>query len=114
MAKRVVSRLKVRPKYFFREWRKFRNLTQPRLAERVNMATSSISQLENGKQGFTDDTLSLLAEALNCSPGALLTINPLEKDNPWTIWEAIPKDQRAQALKVLASFASTPATGTDG
>lgn len=106
MARRAQNRLKQRPRYFFREWRKFRQLTQQQLAGRIDMSTSSISQLENGKQGFTDETLALWAEALRCSPGALLTVNPLDKRSPWSLWESLPPSKRAHVLAVMEAMAS--------
>lgn len=51
------------PRFFFREWRKYRGLNQEALAEIVGVTTSTISQLETGKQGFTDSTLVALADA---------------------------------------------------
>lgn len=46
------------PRFFFREWRKYRGLNQEALAEIVGVTTSTISQLETGKQGFTDFRLN--------------------------------------------------------
>ncbi|MCF6120860.1 helix-turn-helix transcriptional regulator [Mesorhizobium muleiense] len=66
------------PVYFFREWRKRRGLNQETLAEMVGLTASSISQLENGKQGFTDSTLAAIARALECRPGDLLLWGPDE------------------------------------
>ena len=78
MAKKVVPNPKpAKPVYFFKEWRKHRGYNQEELAELVGVTTSSISQLESGKQGFTDSTLAALALALECSPGDLLMRNPL-------------------------------------
>lgn len=64
------------PTYYFREWRKQRGLNQEMLAEMVGLTASSISQLENGKQGFTDSTLVAIAKALDCRPGDLLLWAP--------------------------------------
>lgn len=68
-----------KPRYYFKEWRKKAGLTQEQLAERVGMTASSISQLEHGKQGFTDTTLEAMAWALNCEPADLLGRNPLKE-----------------------------------
>lgn len=68
-----------RPRYYFKEWRKKAGLTQEQLADRIGVTASSISQLENGKQGFTDSTLEALAVALNCTPSDLLGRNPLKE-----------------------------------
>ena len=108
----VVTRFKrARHRYFFKEWRKFRNLTQEQLGARMEMTGSSISQLENGKQGFSDSTLEAMAEALACHPGDLLMRNPLDTEAPWSIWDRLGPTQRKQALAVLHALAST---GTHG
>lgn len=67
---------RIRRRYYFREWRKYRHLTQEQLAERVDMSVSSVSQIETGTQGFTDATLQAFADALMCSPGDLLSRDP--------------------------------------
>ena len=83
MAKKVTPIPKpAHPRFFFREWRKHRGYNQEELAEIVGVTPSTISQLETGKQGFTDSTLVALAEALFCSPGDLLMRNPLDQDAP--------------------------------
>ncbi len=87
-----------RPAYFFKQWRKHRGLTQEMLAERIGVSPPTISQIEKGKQGFTNSTLEALAWALNCSPGDLLMRDPTKPNNIWTIQEqlmkATPEQQR--------------------
>lgn len=80
-----------RPTYFFKQWRKHRGLTQEMLAERVGVTPSTISQLEKGKQGFTNSTLEAFAWALNCNPGDLLMRDPTKPNNIWTIQEQLMK-----------------------
>ena len=103
-----------KPRYYFREWRKYRGFKQEDLAELVGVTAPSISQLETGKQGFTDTTLKALADALACQPGDLLMRNPLDTEAVWSIWDNIPPERREQAVKVLKTFANEPKTGTDG
>lgn len=109
-AAKIVTRFKAeKPNHFIRQWRKHRRLNQEQLASRVDMSTSSISQLENGKQGYTQATLEALADALQCTPGDLLMRNPLDTEAIWSIWEQLKPPQRNQAvalLKVLVSTAS--------
>lgn len=103
-----------RQQFFFREWRKHRGLTQEELGELIGQTGSSVSQIETGKQGFTDTTLSLFAEALSCSPGDLLMRNPLDKDAPWSLWDQVKKaspDQRRQIVEVVQTMLKT-GTGT--
>lgn len=110
--KTVISRQKVgRPRYYFREWRKHRNLTQEALASRVGMSTPSISQIETGKQGFTDTTLEALADALQCQPGDLLMRNPSDPQAPWSLWESLTPEQRVTGINLLKALKGT---GTDG
>ena len=115
---KVHSRLKrERPLYYFREWRKYRGYTQETLADMIGVTASSISQLETGKQGFTDATLESLAYALRCSPGDLLMRDPLDKEAPYSIWSRIPLKDRARVLELMRVYAVDdpgPANGTDG
>lgn len=114
MVAKVKPRFKgAKPRFYFKEWRKFRHLTQEEVAERIGTSTSTISQLETGKQGFTDTTLIALAEALNCGPGDLLMRNPLEDEAPWSIWNNIPQHNRPQAIEILRTF-ERKKSGTDG
>lgn len=80
------------PKFFFKEWRKKRRLTQEQLAELVGVTPPSISQLENGKQGFTDTTLLQIASALKCHPGELLMRDPTIKEG-WRLYLQKAVDQ---------------------
>jgi len=97
-----------RPTYYFKQWRKYRGLTQEMLAERIHATPSTISQLETGKQGFTNSTLEALAEALNCQPGDLLMRDPL--NGIWSIQDqllkAAPEKQKQIEDVVRALLAS--------
>lgn len=113
MKKTVTSRLKLtHRRYFFREWRKSRGLTQEELADRIGVSTSTISQLETGKQGFTDTTLALLADALSCSPGDLLMRNPLDKEAPWSIWDTVQRADPGKKREIVAVVETMLKTGT--
>lgn len=104
-----------KPRYFFKEWRKHRGLTQEELADLVGVTPPSISQLERGLQGFTDSTLEALAEALACKPGDLLMRNPLDEDAPWSIWDHLkPEQKRSAMLFIRAMEEEAKKTGTDG
>lgn len=92
-------------RYFFREWRLHRKLSQEKLAEQIGQTAPSMSQLENGKQGFSEETLLALAAALECHPAELLGRDPNDNDSIWGIWERIPIEDRPAALKALRGFA---------
>lgn len=116
MSKKVTSNFKEpKQRTYFREWRKYRGMNQEELASLVGVSTSSISQLETNKQGFTDTTLFALAAALHCNAGDLLMRNPLDEEAPWSIWDNIPKKQRKQAIQILKTFQNSNSnTGTNG
>jgi transcriptional regulator with XRE-family HTH domain len=66
-----------RRRHFVREWRKFRGLTQEKLAEKLDTTKANISRIENLHQGYTQDFLEACAEVLKVDPAALLSENPL-------------------------------------
>lgn len=65
-----------RYRYFFKEWREFRGLSQQELAERIGSSIPTISHIETGKNFLTRPTLEALADALRCQPGELLSQDP--------------------------------------
>lgn len=114
MVNNVFSRLKPEPKFHhhIKAWRKFRGLSQERLADRVGMSVSSISQLETGKQGYTQATLEALADAMQCEPGDLLMRNPLETEAIWSIWDRLkPVLALAAGRGILRDVLSAAAAG---
>lgn len=76
MGTRRTTKPQERPRHFIREWRKFRHLTQQKLADRIGSSVSTISQLENGQQGYSQALLEELASALSCEPWDLLNVDP--------------------------------------
>lgn len=103
----------LKPRFFFREWRKHRGMTQEDLAAEVGVTASSISQLETGKQGWTDATLIALADALHCQPADLLMRNPLDKDAPYSLWEKVQKAPKGKRQEIIAVVETLLKTGTD-
>jgi transcriptional regulator with XRE-family HTH domain len=92
------------PRHFIRAWRKHRHLTQEQLASRVEMSTASISQLENGHQGYSQSTLEALAEALSCQPGDLLMRDPTVGEAAWSLLDSLKPETRRQALAMLRAL----------
>lgn len=64
-----------RPNYI-RLWREARGLTLEQLAEKSGVSAPTISQVENLKSGYSWRSLEDIAEALDCSPGDLLSRPP--------------------------------------
>lgn len=115
MGTRVRTNLKEdeRPRHFIREWRKSKGLTQEALASRLDVAVSTISQLETGKQGYSQPMLEALAVALGTEPASLLMRNPLEVDSPWAIQERLAKAPPARRRDILL-VVDAMLTGTGG
>lgn len=94
--------------HYIREWRKFRGLTQERLAELTPYTHGAISQLETGRTKYTQDMLEALADALGCSPGDLLNVDPSKQGEVTDLMRMINDQNRDQAIRVLKAL-----TGTD-
>jgi transcriptional regulator with XRE-family HTH domain len=103
----VQPRFKARRRIFLKEWRQYRDLTQEQLAERVGWSVGNISQLERGQQGYSDEGLAMLAEALNCTPGQILDVDPTNDDAIWSLWERAEPGQRRTLLEVAKGFLRT-------
>ena len=67
---RIGSRRAVR--WYVREHRDRRGLTQEQLAERLNTNKGQVSKLETGAQRMNDDWAGRIAEALNIEPWELM------------------------------------------
>lgn len=97
-------------RHYVREWRKFRGLTQERLAERTPFTTGAISQLETGRTKYTQDMLEALAEALQCTPADLLMRDPLREGAVWSIEDqlkSVSPERRTQIIAVVETLLKT-------
>lgn len=92
------------PRHYVREWRKFRGLTQERLAERTPYTTGAISQLETGRTKYTQDMLEALAVALNCKAGDLISRNPFMEGDVISLFNELPDDKRRLAVEMLKTL----------
>lgn len=102
-------------KWYLKEWRKHRGLTQERLADRLETTKGFISQLENGHRGYTQRLLERLADALMCEPADLLIRNPTDPAGVWSIWETVPEVKRPDVLRIMQAMSDSDQqkTGTD-
>lgn len=107
----VVPRLKGLnpPRQFIRQWRKFRNLTQEQLAERIEMSPGNLSNIETDKQPVDIRQLAALAYALRCEVVDLLIRNPLEPESIWTLWERAKPAERQQIVELAKVVLRTAA-----
>jgi transcriptional regulator with XRE-family HTH domain len=85
-------------------------LTLEQAAERAGMTAGNLSAMERGAQGYTQDGLEALAEAYNCDPGQLLTVDPSRGDAIWTIWERAKPGDRQKIVDIAHTIVGK--TGT--
>lgn len=62
--------------------RKAKGWTQERLAEAVDMSVGQISDLEQGKSGYSPESLQAIADALDVTRGQLLDGPALDQAQP--------------------------------
>lgn len=91
-----------RRRTFFKEWRTFRGLTQAQAAERLDIEQATLSRIERGIIGYTQDFLERAAFAYLCEPADLLMRNPLDDDAVWSITDNLKKATPADQLRAAA------------
>jgi len=96
---------------YFKEWRKYRGLTQEQLAERIGIARSYLTKIERGDRRYDQPFLEAAADALRCSPADLIIRDPTDSEAIWSIWEGLSPTERIRAAAVLRAMKGT---GTDG
>lgn len=104
MAKQMLRRARAQkrqPRHYVKQWREYRDLTQEQLAERVDRSRGLISQIESGLTELTEEMVFALADAMRCTPGDILEVNPLVEGDVVDISDILrgqPADVRAEAL----------------
>jgi DNA-binding Xre family transcriptional regulator len=96
---------------YIAQWRDFRNLTQEQLADRLEMTQSHLSMLENGKRGYTQETLEAIAHALQTDVASLLMRNPMDDEAIWSIWDNAKPGERQMIVELAKTVTKT---GTGG
>lgn len=91
------TRPRFRPTYIA-QWREYRRLTQEQLSSKLDMTQGNLSMLENGRRGYSQETLERIAEALQTDVASLLTRNPSSGDAIWSIWEHAKPNERQLIL----------------
>lgn len=100
---------------YFRDWRKYRNLTQEQVADRLSVlddprlpaTTSSLSRIENGKQEYTRRIVEALAEVYQCEPHELLGHNPMVAGEVIDYLHFMDRRSADQAIEVLKALHRT-------
>lgn len=98
------------PKFpnFIAAWRIHRGF--PKISDlardpRAAVTRISLGRLEAGKQGYRQEVLENLAIVLECTPGDLLSVDPVTKGVIFEIYETIPDYKKPRALKLLRDLA---------
>lgn len=92
----------------FKNWRKYRNLTQQKLADRIGTTKTRVSMKETGKEPWDDYYLEALSEALDASAVDLLARNPFEGDDLATLLGRMSPEARKQAMQVVRALTISP------
>lgn len=93
-------------RWYVRDWREAKGLTQEQLAGRMGTNKGQVSKLERGAQRMNDYWISLVADALGIEPGDLLR-DPASPDRNSLLRGLKPADQErvihfAEGLKKTA------------
>jgi len=92
---------------FIREWRQHRHLTLEQLAARMDMTASHFSMLERGLRGYRQETLEVIAEALQTDAGSLIMRNPKDDDAIWSIWDHAKPGERQMIADIARTIVKT-------
>lgn len=71
------------------------------------MTQSHLSMLENGKRGYTQDTLEAIAEALQTDVASLIMRDPANDDAIWSIWENAEVSERRMIVDIAKTITKT-------
>jgi DNA-binding XRE family transcriptional regulator len=96
-----------------RGWRKFRELSQAELGERIGVSDATISRIEKGEQNWDQEFLKAAAEVLRCDPVDLLMRDPSQPGAVWSIWAHAKPADRVRIDNVVVALVGG-STGTEG
>lgn len=91
-------------KTFLREWRLYRNLSQEKAAERLEIDRTTLSRIERGLVPYNQGLLESAAEAYSCEVVDLIIRNPTDPEAPWSIWETLKPAQRHTAFELIKTL----------
>lgn len=93
-----------RRRWYLKEWREHRKLSQEKLAAAAGLTQGMISQLENNTSDYTGKTLEALAAALKCSVYDLLFRDPAWPESPATVFEELGEEDKPLAIDMLRTI----------
>lgn len=97
---------------FLREWREFREMSQDRAIERLELeaefpfSKGQLSRVERGEQPYSQDLLEALATIYRCDTADLLKSDPQAKPSEeiWDFYDKMTSTQKAQATEVVKAL----------
>lgn len=101
------------PGHYIREWRESLELSQEAVAERVGLSIPQVSKIENGRQGYRQNTLELFAKAFKRAPADLLRPPNADESDLGLYITMLPDKRRKRALKVLKAILADEAADED-
>jgi len=99
--------------HYIREWRKYRDLTQEQLAERIGITRSYLTKIERGDRRYDQPFLEAAAYALRCEAGDIINRDPTQPESIWSIWDQLEPQERVQAMTIIRALRGAR-TGTNG
>ncbi len=102
-------------RFYFKEWRKHRGLTQEQVVDRLAVmddpnlpqTAASLSRIENGHQPYGPPILEALAEIYVVEAGDLLKNNPEKEGDLVDLLRVMDERKRVQAYAVLEALAAS-------
>lgn len=100
---------------YFREWRRYRGLTQEQVVQRLSeiadpedveekriiQTAASLSRVEKGVQAYNPYTLAGLAAVYDCEEWELIGRDPFDGNNLIKMLRTMPPDQQMRAAAVI-------------
>ena len=89
---------------FVREWREYRGMSLRTLAKLTGYSHASLSRKENGLEGWNDENLALVAQALHTDVMSLLSRRPEQTEGIWSVWLTLSDEDKRQLLELARGF----------
>lgn len=103
MPRRVGKELP-RRRHYLREWREARGLSLDDLAERMGTSKGHLSNVENLKNGYTQDFIEAAARALDTDAASIISRRPTEGEDIMSIWKRATAAQRMALVDIAMTI----------
>jgi DNA-binding XRE family transcriptional regulator len=97
--------------HYITEWRKWRRMKKIELAEKLNLSCTTLYRIETGRQECNLEFLRACAEALTCTPAALVGWPPGDAHALHSICATLQGEELKRALRVLRALQTAPEDG---